>query len=433
MALQHVLAMYTGAIAVPFAIGAALDLDRETIGLLVTLDLFVCGVATIIQSVGIGRLIGVRLPIVTGAAFATVTPMITVGQQYGLPAMWGCLMIAGLLGMILAWPFSRLLRFFPPVVSGTSILAVGVALVGVSVSLVVGGDPEAPGYGSPRDLLIATLLILLVVGLSVFFKNFVGRLGVLLAMIIGGIAAIPLGLTSGATLRAADWFKIPTPFHFGAPEFPIGGIIAMTVGTLILFTEATAVILAVGKIVDKPVSNDDIARALRSDGLSGVIGGVFNGFMAGAFTQNVGLVGLTNVRSRWITATAGGIMIALSLIPKMGALVASIPTPVIGGVSAVLFGTIAAVGIRMLGDVDWELKSNGLIFGVSFVVALAPMVAPQMYRNMPMGFQTLFGNALIAAVIVAFVLNAVLNEIWPRIAPSRSRNLDELASSDAAG
>lgn len=414
MAIQHLLTMYTGAIAVPLVLGAALDLDPRDIGFLISMDLFICGISTVLQSIGVVKLLGVRLPVISGAAFASVSPMIIIGDTYGLPAIWGSLIAAGIFGLAISWWFSKLIRYFPSVVAGTIITVIGVSLIGVGVGLVV-GSPESSAYASTTNLSIALAAVVFILLTTALFRGFAGRIAVLLALVIGTIVLAPFGFVDLTAMREASWFGFVTPFHFGSPTFPLAGVITMCVIMIVTFTESSASVIAVGDMVDRPADEKVIFGGVTVDALSSLLGGVFNSFMNGIMTQNIGLVALTRVRSRWVTATAGVLMVIIGFIPKIGALVAGIPSPLIGGVSIILFGQVAVVGIRRLTEVQWEGTHNALVAGIAISIGLFPSAAPDAYQNLPHAFQVLFGNAIVASAIVAFVLNLFLNEFLPRL------------------
>ncbi|MFF2073450.1 nucleobase:cation symporter-2 family protein [Kitasatospora sp. NPDC058162] len=318
LGLQHVLVMYTGCVTVPLVFGAAAKLDTTTIGLLINADLLVAGLVTLIQALGIGKVLGVRLPVVAGATFTAVTPMMLIAGEYGMQAVYGSMIAAGFFGLLVAVPFARAVRFFPPLVSGSVITVIGLSLIGVAAGLIAGHDSAAKDYAAPSHLALAGGIVLLIVLVNRFTSGFLSQLGVLLGLIVGTLVAFPMGLTDFSSVDGADWFGLSAPFHFGAPHFPIAAVISMCVVMLVTFTESTADMLAVGEMTGRPLSRKDLARGLAADGVSGVFGGIMNGFLDTVFAQNVGLVGMTKVRSRFVAAVAGGILLVLALIPKLG-------------------------------------------------------------------------------------------------------------------
>lgn len=411
LGLQHVLVMYAGTVAVPLIVGGALGLDERTIAFLVNADLFVAGIATTIQATGLTRLLGVRLPVVAGATFVAVGPMIAIGQSFGLQSVYGAMIASGFFGLLFAWPFSKILRFFPPLVTGTVITIIGLSLVGAAVGLIAGSDPSAASYALPRDLAIGAGVLAFILLVQRLTSGFFSQVAVLIGLVAGTLALIPFGATDFSSVGAADWFGLTTPLRFGVPEFHAAAITSMCIVMLVTFTESTADILAVGEMVDRRPDDRGIARGLATDGLSAVLGGFFNSFPDTAFAQNVGLVGLTRVRSRWVVSVAGVLLIVLGLIPKLGAIVASIPGPVIGGAALIMFGMVSAVGIRTLGRVEFEGTNNLLVVAASLAVGLVPVVAPEIYRNMPNAFQVIFGSAITSTAILVFLLNLVFNEV----------------------
>lgn len=426
LGLQHVLVMYAGTVAVPLIVGGALGLDERTIAFLVNADLFVAGIATTIQATGLTRLLGVRLPVVAGATFVAVSPMIAIGQSFGLQSVYGAMIASGVFGLAVAWPFSKVLRFFPPLVTGTVISVIGLSLIGAAVGLIAGDDPTAADYALPSNLAIGAGVLAFILLVQRLTSGFVSQVAVLLGLIGGTAVLVPLGSVDFSVVGTADWFGLTTPLRFGPPEFHAAAITSMCIVMLVTFTESTADMLAVGEMVDRRPDDRGIARGLATDGLSAVLGGFFNSFPDTAFAQNVGLVGLTRVRSRWVVAVAGVILIVLGLIPKLGAVVASIPGPVIGGAALIMFGMVSAVGIRTLGRVEFEGTNNLLVVATALAVGLVPVVAPEIYSKMPSAFQVIFGSAITSTAILVFVLNLLFNEV------GRGRGSEGAAAQDPA-
>jgi xanthine permease len=418
LGLQHVLVMYAGCVAVPLIVGSALGLDTRTIGLLVNADLVVAGIVTLVQTLGVGRILGVRLPVVTGATFAAVTPMILIGQNFGLPGVYGSMIASGIFGLLIAVPFAKIIRFFPPVVTGSVITIIGLSLVSAAAGLIAGNDPTAPDYGDLTRLGLAAGIVVLIILITRFARGFLGQIAVLLGLVVGAVVAIPMGLTDFSGVPTAPWFGVSPPFLFGAPEFPVAGVISMCVVMLVIFAESTADMLAVGEMTGEDLPPPRIARGLAADALSGVLGGVLNSFPDTIFAQNVGLVQLTGVRSRFVPAVAGGVLLLLGLVPKFGEVVASLPGPVVGGAGLVMFATVTAVGIRTLHRVEFDGTHNLMIVAVSLGVGMLPVVAPDFYSKAPATVQIVIGSSITSCVIVAFLLNLLFNHLsWGRRQP----------------
>lgn len=417
LGLQHALVMYAGAVAVPLIFGAGAGLDTATVGTLINADLFVAGIITIIQSLGAGRLIGARLPLVTGGSFVCVTPMIMIEERYGLPAVYGSMMAAGLFGLLIAYPFARALRYFPPLVSGTVITVVGLALLGQAPQMIAGPDPSAPTYARPAHLALAAGVIVILLLLRRFVRGFLAQVGVLIALVAGTLAAVPLGLTDFSGLDDSDWLGVVTPFQFGAPQFPPAGILSLCVVMLVVFAETTAQIIAVSESVGTPLDHRTLGRGLAADGLSGVLGGAMNAFPDTVFAGNVGLTIMTGLRSRAVTAIAGGVMMLLGTVPALGELIASLPPPVVGGAALLCFATVAAVGIGILRRAGLDQADNLLIAAASLAAGLLPVVAPRLYHHFPQAWQLIFGSPSTAALTVAFTLNLAFHHARRTPAP----------------
>lgn len=409
LGLQHVLVMYTGCVTVPLVFGAAAGLDAPAIALLINADLLVAGLVTIVQGAGVGRLLGVRMPVMAGAAFTAVTPMILIAGEYGIQAVYGSMLAAGVFGILAARPFAKAVRFFPPLVSGIVITVVGLALIGVGVGLVVGDDPKAPDHAAPSRLALAAFVVVVILLVARFGRGFLAQTGVLLGLLAGTAVAVPLGGVDFAGVGAADWTGVSAPFHFGAPHFPPVAVISMCVVMLVLFAESTADLMAVAELTGKELTDKDLARGLAADGLSGILGGVMNAFIDTVFAQNVGLVSMTRVRSRHVATIAGAILVALGLVPKLGALVAGLPGPVVGATGLVMFATVAAVGISTLRKVEFEGTNNLLIVAVAIGAGLAPEMAPDIYSRLPDGVEIVLGSPVTSATLVAFGLNWAFN------------------------
>ncbi|MBX6764277.1 MAG: purine/pyrimidine permease [Rubrobacteraceae bacterium] len=413
---QHVLAFYAGAVIVPILLAGAIGLSKEHLVYLISADLFTCGIASIIQSVGFWE-VGVRLPLLQGVTFTAVAPMIAIGKANGggvkgLLVIYGSIIVAGIFTFLLAPYFSRIIRFFPPVVTGTVITVIGVTLVPVAIQDAGGGDPSAPSFGSLQNITLALfVLVLILVLYRVFRDRFLSTIAVLIGLAVGTAVSAALGVADFGQVSKSAWLGVTTPFHYGLPHFQIAAIISMVIVMLITMIETTGDTFATGEIVGKRLGPRDIARALRADGLSTLIGGILNSFPYTCFAENIGLVRLTAVKSRWVVASAGGIMILLGLFPKLAAIVASIPTPVIGGAALALFGTVAAIGIQTLQRVDFSRTSNVLIVAVSIGFALTPVVFPQFFQHFPSSFQVVLGSGITLGSICAFVLNFVFNVI----------------------
>ena len=352
--LQHVMSMYAGVVAVPLIVGTALGLPFADLAYLLTAALLVSGLATLLQTLGIWK-IGAKLPLVQGTSFAAVASMLAIGKDAGggvagLQYIFGAVLVAGVVGFLLSGVFNRLLHFFPPVVTGSVITVIGISLLPVAIRWAGGGQPTAESFGAPANIGLAALTLAIILLIYRFLPGFFSRIAILAGLVVGALVAAALGKADFSRIGEAQWFAVSTPFHFGPPQFAAAAIISMVIVMLVIMTETTADILAIGEVVDRPADGRTVVAGLRADCLAtAVSGGLLNSFSASAFAQNVGLVAITGIKSRFVVAASGVILVVLGLFPKVGAIVAAIPLPVLGGAGLALFATVAASGIRALG------------------------------------------------------------------------------------
>jgi uric acid transporter len=411
--LQHVMSMYAGVVAVPLIVGGAMGLEFTELAYLLTAALLISGLATLLQTLGAWR-IGSRYPIVQGTSFAAVASMLAIGEdagggEAGLRRIFGAVLIAGVIGFLLAPIFDKFLHFFPPVVTGAVITVIGVSLLPVAVRW-AGGGAGSEDFGAPANIALAGLTLLIILLVYRFLPGFLSRIAILVGLVLGTVVAWAFGETDFSRVGDANWLAVSTPFHFGTPTFEIAAIISMTIVMLVIMTETTADILAIGEIVERPATGRAVVGGLRADCLSTAFaGGLLNGFPASAFAQNVGLVAITGIRSRFVVATSGLILVALGLVPKLGAIVASIPLAVLGGAGLALFGTVAASGIRALSRVHYEGNNNLVIVAVSIGMGVVPIAVPDFYEEFPSWFQTIFESGISACAVTAVLLNILFN------------------------
>ena len=457
LGLQHVLVMYAGAVAVPLIIGRALKLSPEQVAMLISADLFCCGLVTLIQSLGLTQWFGIRLPVMMGVTFAAVGPMVAMASSNpgaaGAQAIFGAIIGAGAISVLIAPFVSRMLRFFPPVVTGTIILVIGVSLMRVGINWIFGNPfgPTAPSIVDPahaqwlKDVTaaaqaagstvpalpkglalapstpnpayaplfnvgISAFVLLAILGITRYAKGFISNIAVLLGIVAGAVLAAALGMMNFDKVGKAAWFDVVMPFQFGLPTFDPVMVLTMTLVMLVVMIESTGMFLALGDITGRKVGQADLARGLRVDGLGTLIGGIFNTFPYTSFSQNVGLVGVTGVRSRFVCVAAGVILLVMGLIPKLAALVEAVPTFVLGGAGLVMFGMVAATGIRILSSVDFTTRRNNLfVVAISIGVGMIPLVAPNFKQWMPHGLHPLIESGILLASLTAVLLNAFFN------------------------
>ena len=425
LGLQHVLVMYAGAVAVPLIIGRALKLSPEDVAFLISADLFACGIATLVQCLGFPG-VGIRLPVMMGVTFASLGPMISMAltPDVGLLGIYGSVIAAGIFGIVAAPFISRLLPLFPPVVTGSIILVIGISLMRVGINWAGGGQPTLPpkliegamvglpnpAYGQLQGLGIALFVLLVILGLIRWGSGFIANVSVLLGIVAGAILASALGVMHFDKVAQASWGALVIPLRFGIPEFHLVPIVTMCIVMVVVMIESLGMFLALGEITGRTIDRDSLSRGLRADGVGTLLGGLFNTFPYTSFSQNVGLVSVTGVRSRWVTVAGGGIMMVLGLLPKMAALVEAVPQVVLGGAGLVMFGMVAATGARILTAVNFKTNHfNLFIVAVSVGFGMIPLAAPTLLHNLPHDLQPLLESGILLCAVVSVLLNAFFN------------------------
>ncbi|WP_341991833.1 nucleobase:cation symporter-2 family protein [Azorhizobium sp. AG788] len=426
LGLQHVLVMYAGAVAVPLIIGRALKLPPEDVAFLISADLFACGLATLVQCLGFPG-VGIRLPVMMGVTFASVGPMLSMAASpdIGLLGIYGSVIAAGIFSIIVAPFISRMLPLFPPVVTGTIILVIGISLMRVGINWAGGGLPMLtkvvngevvqvanPNYGALPGLALSLFVMLVILALIKWGKGFLANVAVLLGIVAGAVVAAGLGIMHFEKVASARWVDVVLPLHFGMPTFHLVPVVTMCIVMVVVMIESLGMFLALSDMTGKAVDQKDLARGLRADGVGTLLGGLFNTFPYTSFSQNVGLVGVTGVRSRWVTVAGGVIMLLLGLLPKMAALVEAVPLVVLGGAGLVMFGMVAATGARILTHVDFKTnRYNLFIVAIAVGFGLIPLVAPNFFKALPHELHPLLESGILLSAIVAVALNVFFNGI----------------------
>jgi uric acid transporter len=455
LGLQHVLVMYAGAVAVPLIVGRALKLSPEQVAMLISADLFCCGLVTLIQSLGATQWFGIKLPVMMGVTFASVSPMVAMANSNpsveGASLFFGSIIGAGIVSILIAPVVSRMLRFFPPVVTGTIIAVIGISLMRVGINWIFGnpfgptapsivnpehaawldsvkqlaasgavpevpkglsivGSVPNPNYAQLPHIGIAAIVLAAILLIAKYAKGFVANISVLLGIIVGGVIATAAGLMHFDKVAKAGWFDLVLPFEIATPTFDPILILTMSLVMIVVMIESTGMFLALGEMTDRKIDQKALTAGLRTDGLGTLIGGIFNTFPYTSFSQNVGLVGVTGVKSRFVCVAGGVILIVLGLLPKMAALVESLPTFVLGGAGLVMFGMVAATGIRILASVDFKTNRNNLfIVAISIGIGMIPLIAPNFKQWLPHSIHPLIESGILLASLSAVLLNLYFN------------------------
>ncbi|RHW55008.1 nucleobase:cation symporter-2 family protein [Lactobacillus bombicola] len=408
LGLQHLLAMYSGAVAVPLLIGTALKFNAEQMTYLVSIDIFMCGLATLLQLIT-NRFFGIGFPVILGCAIQAVAPLQMIGRKFSINDMYGAIIIAGIFVILIAGVFAKIKKFFPPVVTGTLITTIGLTLIPVAIQNMGGGNATAKDFGSSQNLLLAFCTMFIILALEIWTKGFLQSISVLIGLISGTLIAACLGLVSFTPVITASWFHLPQLFYFGAPHFEWSSSLTMIIIALVSMVESTGVFFATSDLIKHQVSEDDLKKGYRAEGLAQILGGLFNAFPYTTFSQNVGLLQLSGIKTKRPIYWAAGLLMTMGLLPKIGALVTIIPTPVLGGAMLVMFTMIAVQGIKTLVQVDLSNNNNILIIAISIGLGLGVTIYPQFFHNLPATIQLFLNNGIVITSLSATILNLLLN------------------------
>lgn len=412
LGIQHLLAMYAGAILVPLIIGGALGFDSAQMTYLVAIDIFMCGVATLLQ-VWKGKVVGIGLPVVLGCTFTAVSPIIAIGLGGGLGDVYGAIIASGVIIFIISGIFGRLVPFFPPVVTGSVVTIIGVSLIPVAINN-MGGGQGAADFASGSNVALAFITLLLIIVIYRFSTGFVRAIAILLGMVIGTVVGIFMGKVDFSPVADASWVHIMQPFYLATPTFNASAILTMTLVGMVSLVESTGVYYALSDICKKKLTSKDLSRGYRAEGLASIIGGIFNAFPYTTFSQNVGLIQMSGVRDRKVIFITGGMLVALGFLPKLAAITTIIPTPVLGAAMLAMFGMVITQGIRMLAPEIAKSMENAMIVACAVGLGVGVAVVPDLFKNMPETMAILTSNGIVAGSITAIVLNVLFNMIGPK-------------------
>ena len=412
LGLQHVLAMFasnvTPSIIVAGAAGLAFGGPEQIY--LIQMAMLFAGIATLFQTVGVGP-VGARLPIMQGTSFAFVGVLAGIAATQGLGVALTACIIGGAIHFLLGAVIQNLRFLFPPLITGLVILAIGLYLIPVAMKYAAGGaatfQMEAESFGSLMHWSVALTVVIVSLLVKFFTKGFVSNAAILIGLLAGYALAFALGMVNFGAVGKAAWVTSIKPLPYGF-EFSLGAVIAVTLVSIVSAIETVGDASATTKAgAGRDATDKEIAGATYADGLGTAVAGVFGGLPNTSFSQNVGIVGMTGVMSRHVVTVAGLIMIVCGLIPKIGAIIASMPLPVLGGGVIVMFGMVAAAGLNMLTEVKMN-RRNMIIIAVSLAAGLGLNLVPSAVQYLPGVVKTLATSAVAPTAIVAIVLNLVL-------------------------
>ncbi len=399
--------MFLSTVALPLVIASAIGLGNSDTTYIVQMALLVAGVATLVQVYQIGP-IGARLPIVMGTSAIFVSPLISVGTEFGLAAIFGAVIIAAPIEVLIGYVFDDIERLFPPLVTGIVVMLVGLTLIPIALQYSA-GTPGTDTFGSLRNLGLAALVFAVALGVNQLFDGFMRSAAVLVAVIIGYLAAIPLGLLDLSAVGSAAWFSFPRPLAYGL-SFEPSAILIIGFAYIITSMETIGDISGTTESVGRQPRTEETQGGLVADGVMSAVAGIFNAFPNTSFSQNVGLISFTGVASRSIVGIAGVFLIVLGLVPKVAAVVSAMPNPVLGGAGVVLFGMIISIGLRMIAQGATLTQRNLTIIAVSLVIGVGVEWRSDALAQLPSEAQVLATSGLIMGGVTALVLNAVLPE-----------------------
>ncbi|UBH13108.1 nucleobase:cation symporter-2 family protein [Macrococcus armenti] len=405
LSLQHLLAMYAGAIIVPIIVGHALDFTAQETAYLVSVDIFMCGVATFLQ---VYKGIGIGLPVVLGCTFTAVTPMIMVGSKHGIDVLYGSLFASGIIIVLISPFFSYLVKIFPPVVTGSVVTIIGITLMPVAMNNLAGGQ-GSKDYGAPINISLGLITLIIILVIHRLSSGFIRSIAILLGLVIGTMIASFFGLVNLGAVHESNWFELPKPFRFAGFKFELGSILLFVIVGIVSLIESTGVYSALSEITKTKIDRKDISKGYRAEGIAIVLGSIFNAFPYTAYSQNVGLVSLSGVKSNKVMYGMVGLLLLCGSIPKLGAIATIIPTSVLGGAMIAMFGMVMAYGVKMLGAIDFTRQDNLLIIAVSVGIGLGITTVPEAFSKFGSDYEWLTQNGIVIGTFTAIILNLFFN------------------------
>jgi len=408
LAAQPLLAALGGIIAVPLVIGNVLKLPTEDTITLVNAALLISGVVTVIQCKGLGP-VGIRLPSVMGTSFTFVAAALAIGfSEYGIAGILGSSLIGSLVMIIGSFFMPYIRKLFPPLVTGTVVMMIGLSLIPVAVDWFAGGQHGDANYATPENLMMASFVLVIVVALVQWGKGIFSAAAIVIGMMTGYLICLAMGWVSFEGVKQAQIFAIPQPLHFGL-AFPISGIIGMSIAYLVTIVESSGNFLALGNATQTEITGKHLRGGVLADGLGSALAAIMSTTPFSSFSQNIGVISLTGVASRHVVALTGVLLALAGLFPVFGALIVSIPLPVLGGAGLMMFAMIIAAGIQMLDKVA-RSKRNGLIIAISIGCGLAVTTRPELLDKLPHFFKEVLGSGITVGSLLALILNLVLPE-----------------------
>ncbi|CAM0553129.1 Uric acid permease PucK [Vreelandella titanicae] len=405
LGLQHIMAMFAGNVTPPIIIAGVIGANPAEQIFLIQVALFVAGVSTLVQTIGIGP-IGARLPIVQGTSFGFLPVALPLAKAFGLPAVLGASFVAGLLQIVLGAFLKKIRHWFSPVVTGIVVLLIGITLMPVGLNYAAGGV-GADDFASPSNLLLALFVLSVTIAVHQYGRGFIKASSILFGLLAGYIVAIAFGIVDFTSLSNAAWFALPKPLEYGM-TFSGTAIIGMTLIMFVVGLETIGNISAITTTgAGRPAKDRELSGGVMADGVATSLAAVFNTLPNTAYAQNVGLITLTGVVSRHVVTIGGLLLIAMGLFPKLGGLVAAMPPAVLGGAGVVMFGMIASAGLKIIKECELDQR-NMLIIAVSLSLGIGLPAVEAISETMPGQLGLLLKSGLVPAALAALLLDAIL-------------------------
>ena len=404
--LQHIFAAFGGIIVVPLVIATSLGFDSKVTTALISASILGSGLATIIQAKGVGK-VGARVACIMGTDFTFVSPAISVGSVLGLPGIIGATILGSLFEVILSFFIKPLMKFFPPLVTGTVVALIGLTLLPVSIDWAAGGAGSA-NYASLENLAVAMFVLIITLLLNNYGKGMISSASILIGIVVGYIVCIPLGLVDFTSVKEASWLSFPKILEFGV-TFDAKAVMAFIPAYFVATIGTVGCLKAIGETSNIDIGDKRVAAGVLSDGVGSALGGLVGSCPNTSFSQNIGIISLTKVASSHVAVMAGILLVILGFLPKVAAIITGIPNPVLGGVGIMMFGTVAAAGIRTLSNIKLT-ERNLLIIAISMGLGLGVTFRPDVIHNLPEAIRMIFSSGISTGTIAALILNAVLKE-----------------------
>jgi uracil-xanthine permease len=425
LGLQHVLVMAASPITAVFLVAKALNLPSDLTINLISATFLVCGLGTLLQSFGPFKF-GARLPFIMVPGGAPIVIFLTIAQQTDIQTACGAVIITALFYFAFLPVFARCVIYFPKLVIGTMLLLVAINLVKVYGGIIT-GTAGTPNFAAPLNILLALCTVGFTLVFARLFTGIAGQLSVLFGLLVGTFVAAVTGSMSLSGIVPGAIVSMPQLFPFGLPRFDVVAAVPLIVFSIISMAEATGQTVAIADVVGKEiVPRDDVPKTIRGDALISLLGACFGTSLIITSGENIGIVRATGVRSRYVTATSGLILIVLALLAPLGRLVNAIPGPVVGGTAIIVFCIIAVMGIDMLRKVDLREHGNLFTLAAALAFGLLPILVPGIYSKFPVGVQMILGNGLAAGTVAAVLLNILFHHIRPKFAFGHAAPAGEL-------